>query len=130
MAVRGMQESRANRTVRAAIFVLVAAALALAGFLALKSLFRGASLPGCGSGSGCDAVMGSRWGRLGFIPVAVPGAARYLAIRVTFWFTRMRASPAQQKTAWSVLVVLSMTAIGAVLWFTALQWFVIKQVCV
>jgi len=86
-------------------------------------------MPGCGSGSGCDAVMSSRWGRWGFIPVAVPGAAVYLAILIALWFTGARASTAQQKTAWSALVVLSATTIGAVLWFSALQLFVIKRIC-
>src|SRR3984957_16717651 len=45
-------------------------------------------LPGCGAGSGCDAVTRSRWARWCGVPVAGPAALLYLVLLAGFLFLR------------------------------------------
>src|SRR5205823_8786335 len=66
-----------HATTWTAIFAGFACAASV--YLLLRSLSP-AALPGCGDRGGCDAVLSSRWAKIGPVPVAGPGAALYLLL--------------------------------------------------
>ncbi len=80
------------------------------------------SLAGCGAGSGCANVLGSKWSMVwAVIPVSVFSCLLYLALIVTLcrrghWVAWLRSL-----LAWVLLV--------AALWFIALQFFVVRTLC-
>ena len=112
------------------IWIPSAVAFGLALVLLWKTIGRGA-LPGCGGGSGCDAVTSSRWSRWWRLPVAALGAALYLAMVACALAARTSGPPAAASTSllWTALLALAVLAIGASLWFVAVQALVIRAVC-
>jgi uncharacterized membrane protein len=76
------------------------------------------SVAGCGDGSGCANVLGSRWSQVFGIPVSALAAALYLAL---FGLTFRPARPP--------LLVVCFLLFGAAAWFMGLQAFVIRSWC-
>ncbi len=76
-------------------------------------------MPGCGGGSGCDAVLSSRFSRIGPIPVSA------LAIPIFL----MMAILALRDQSHSLHLGLAILAAGAAIWFISIQAFVIHRFC-
>ena len=106
-------------------FVFIAAVSALAAALSallLVQSLRGAGIPGCGGGSGCDAVLSSRFSRLGPIPVSAPATAVFLMMATC-------ALTASSKQSRQLLAGLAILATGAAIWFISIQALVIGHFC-
>ena len=108
--------------------VLLVAALVLSIYLGWVS-FGGSAAAGCGPNSGCDKVLNSRWSKWFGIPVSVPAFFLYSLMLAALLRLTPKASPQQQRQVWSLLVPAAWVVIGAVVWFVALQLFVIKAMC-
>jgi uncharacterized membrane protein len=97
-------------------------------YLAWESLHNG-SVAGCGAGSGCNAVLQSRWAYWMGLPVSVPAVLVYFALLGSTVLLQKNSSPDDQRGSWAAIIVLSIVLIGSALWFTGLQVFVIKSFC-
>lgn len=129
-AVQNSQGARADQGPGLAIArVLLTVAAMAATYLAYVSLSNG-PVAGCGSGSGCDKVLQSRWAYWFGIPSSLPAVAVYLGLIVATMFAQSRAAaPEIRRRAWMLTVALSVVIAGAALWFVGLQAFVIKAFC-
>lgn len=106
--------------------LLSVVALVLSIVMALHSL-RGTAMIGCGAGSSCDNVLGSRWSSLmGAIPVAGLAAGVYLAILLCLCFARDKEIG---PLAWKMLLVFGGAILGSAVWFFILQKWIIGQFC-
>jgi uncharacterized membrane protein len=103
-------------------------AIAGAGYLAWASLHNG-PVAGCGTESGCDRVLHSRWAYWLDIPVSVPALLVYLALLGGTILLQRRPAPDDERGSWAALIALSVIVAGAALWFVGLQVFVIKAFC-
>jgi len=106
----------------ALVAALSALAAAFAAFLLVQS-FRGAGIPGCGEGSGCDAVLSSRFSRLGPIPVSAVALPVFLMMAAC-------ALTASKILSRQLLAGLAILASGAAIWFISIQAFVIHHFCI
>lgn len=105
---------------------LATVALALCIVMALHSL-RETQMIGCGAGSSCDSVMGSRWSSLmGVIPVAGIAAGVYLAILLCLCFVKDKEIA---PLAWKFLLAFGGAILGSAIWFFILQKWVLGQFC-
>ena len=119
------------RRFKTTALLLCAACLALAGWMLFHSL-TGARMVGCGAGSGCDSVMGSPWAYvLGSIPVSLPAAVSYLliALCVLFLGGETEEDRSLDRILRPLLLVLAGALVGAALWFSYLQLFVLHAFC-
>ena len=107
---------------------LLLVAIAGAGYLAWASLHNG-PVAGCGSESGCDRVLHSRWAYWLDIPVSVPALLVYLALLGATVLLQKRPGPDDERGSWAAIITLSVIVAGAALWFVGLQVFVIKAFC-
>lgn len=108
---------------RWAIFVLAVVAFVLSLWLTIQKLTgKIDTLAGCGAGSGCANVLGSKWSMvLGVIPVSVFSCILYLALMVSLWMRGGMVRWFRMLLAWMFL--------AAAVWFTALQLFVMHSIC-
>ena len=119
------------RRFKTVALLLCAACLALAGWMLFHSL-TGARMVGCGAGSGCDSVMGSPWAYvLGSIPVSLPAAVSYLLIALCILFLggETEEDRSLDRFLRPLLLVLAGALVGAALWFSYLQLFVLHAFC-
>lgn len=119
------------RRFKTVALLLCAACLALAGWMLFHSL-TGARMVGCGAGSGCDSVMGSPWAYvLGSIPVSLPAAVSYLllALCILFLGGETEEDRSLDRFLWPLLLILAGALVGAALWFSYLQLFVLHAFC-
>ena len=80
------------------------------------------SLTGCGAGSDCANVLGSKWSMvMGLIPVSVFSCLLYLVMMVSLWMRGDLMVWLRSLFAWILL--------SAALWFIALQLFVMQIIC-
>jgi uncharacterized membrane protein len=107
---------------------LLAVAITGAGYLAWASLHNG-PVAGCGSESGCERVLHSRWAYWLDIPVSVPALLVYLALLGGTILLQKRPAPDDERGSWAAIIALSVIVAGAALWFVGLQVFVIKAFC-
>lgn len=104
------------------IFLCLAAAGVSLWLSAEKWSGRIDSLAGCGAGSGCANVLGSKWSMvLGLVPVSVFSLLLYVSVLLSLRFNRQGARWMRALAAWLCL--------WAALWFTGLQFFVLKSFC-
>lgn len=104
-----------------ALLAVIAAGLSL--WLTIEKL-NGTitTLAGCGGGSDCANVMGSKWSMvLGVIPVSVFSLLLYLGILVSLWMKGNAVGWSRQLAAWII--------IGSAGWFTVLQLEVLGSFC-
>ena len=108
---------------RWAISVLAVVAFVLSLWLTIQKLTgKIDALAGCGAGSGCANVLGSKWSMvLGVIPVSVFSCILYLALMVSLWMRGGMVRWFRMLLAWMFL--------AAAVWFTALQLFVMHSIC-
>ena len=119
------------RRFKTVALLLCAACLALAGWMLYHSL-TGARMVGCGAGSGCDSVMGSPWAYvLGSIPVSLPAAVSYLLIALCILFLggETEEDRSLDRFLWPLMLILAGALVGAALWFSYLQLFVLHAFC-
>ena len=119
------------RRFKTTALLLCAACLALAGWMLFHSL-TGARMVGCGAGSGCDSVMGSPWAYvLGGVPVSLPAAVSYLLIALCILFLggESEEDRSLDRFLWPLMLVLAGALVGAALWFSYLQLFVLHAFC-
>ena len=140
------------RRFKTLLLPLCAACLLLAGWMVYHAL-SGGQLAGCGAGSGCDSVMGSRWAwTLRGVPVALPAAALYALLLVCILFLedcrsepamtderhsgRLSShsgldpeSPSLNLLLWPLMRFFAGCIVGAALWFGYLQAFVLHAFC-
>jgi uncharacterized membrane protein len=107
---------------------LLAVAIAGAGYLAWASLHNG-PVAGCGTESGCDKVLHSRWAYWIDIPVSVPALLVYLGLLGATVLLQKRPAPDDERGSWAAIIALSVIVAGAALWFVGLQVFVIHAFC-
>ncbi len=108
--------------------VLLAVAIAGAGYLAWVSFHNG-PVAGCGTESGCNKVLQSRWAYWLDIPVSVPALFVYLALFGSTVLLQKRQGPDDQRGSWAAIIILSVMLAGAALWFVSLQVFVLHSFC-
>ena len=108
--------------------VLLVIAASGAGYLAWESFHNG-PVAGCGAGSGCSAVLESRWAYWLGLPVSVPAVLVYLALLGSTVLLQKNASPDDQRGSWAAMIVLSVVLIGSALWFVSLQVLILKSFC-
>ena len=80
------------------------------------------TLAGCGAGSGCEQVLGSRWSMaVAVLPVSLLAAVAYLAASVSVW---------KSGAPWpAIRLGLAATLVSAAAWFGGLQLFAVAQIC-
>ncbi len=80
------------------------------------------TLAGCGGGSDCANVLGSKWSMVfGVLPVSVLSSLLYMAVFASLWMQGVMVSWFRQLAAWVI--------IGSAIWFTVLQIFVLGSLC-
>ena len=90
----------------------------------------GVSIAGCGGGSPCEQVLGSRWSAIaGIFPVSGLAAGVYLAMLVAGFFIGPSSEAPLRNLAWSVMLILAGSVAGSAIWFTILQKWVIGDFC-
>ena len=108
--------------------LLGAVALVLCVIMSLHSL-SGSGLAGCGPGSSCDGVLGSRWSLiLGILPVSVLAAGVYVTFLICLFLVDS-VDDEFRPAVWSVLLVVSGAVAGSAVWFILLQYFEIGMFC-
>ena len=99
--------------------LLALAGLAISLYLfVLKLTGRIDYLVGCGAGSGCDNVLGSRWSQWFHLPVTGLAAGMYAALLLATW-----------RPSRPVYAGLAICFAGAALWFYAILIFELKAFC-
>ena len=83
-------------------------------------------LPGCGSGSACEAVTRGRWSRVGPIPVSLVGAVFYASL---FAAVAMLSFELRSAVLLPVVATAANVAILAAAWFFFLQLVVVRRLC-
>lgn len=112
----------------ALIRLLLLAAAGISGYLLSVSLGSG-QVAGCGQGSSCDAVLQSPWSRVLGVPVSAFALIVDLALLLTTLACGPKSAPRQRRGAWEILAPGAVMVLGAALWFTALQVFVLHRYC-
>ncbi len=89
------------------------------------------SLAGCGEGSvfDCGSVLKSKWSRWFTIPVSLLAAVTYVGMLLSLALAQ--SGPTGRRTFfWKIVMVLSLSAGAAAVWFIFLQVFVLKHLCI
>ena len=110
------------------MLILATLAGAVAAYLTVQSAILGGSPIGCGSGSGCAAVLSSKWSKVLGLPISAFATLIYVVVIVLLVATRGK-SPAEARGAWSVLVFLATAISAAAVWFIFLQAVRIGSYC-
>src|SRR5579863_5004394 len=108
---------------------LSVAAWGISGYLLAVSLDQQRLPVGCGAGSGCAAVLASRWSSLLGLPVGGAAAVVYLGVFIATFYIEAQRTVAIRRTAWSLLIWSAAIIAGAALWFISLQLCVIDAIC-
>jgi len=108
---------------------LIVAAASVSGYLLSVSLDQQRLPVGCGAGSGCAAVLASRWSSLLGIPVGGAAVVVYLAALIATCFLGGQRPARVRRTAWSLLIGAAVIIAGAAVWFIALQIWVVNAIC-
>jgi uncharacterized membrane protein len=90
----------------------------------LFATIKNGPVAGCGGGSSCDTVLKSRWAYLlPGVPVTAPALFTYLVLLYGLFFKP------DSDTFIGVFLIGSLMVIGAAIWFTGIQAFVLKTFC-
>lgn len=87
---------------------------------------------GCGVGSGCGSVTGSRWAYfLGNVPVSLPALVLYVVMLICSLFYEGKGKDAASldRLIQPLLLVLAGSVVGSALWFSWLQAGVLHSFC-
>ena len=110
---------------RILLVALILVALAVSAILSWHYI-TGKAMAGCGGGSPCSQVLGSRWSALaGIFPVSGLALAMYFAMLVVVFFIGANTEVSVRRLAWYAIIMLSGAVAGSAVWFTAIQkWFI------
>ena len=108
--------------------ILVVLALVIDLYLAYAGI-SGDSVVGCGPDSDCDKVLQSKWSKLFGIPVSLFALPLYVGLIYSVGLFRENIEPRKQRYAWRLTLFCSFLVLGAAIWFTFLQIFIIKSIC-
>ncbi len=90
----------------------------------------GGQIAGCGGGSPCEKVLGSRWSEIaGILPVSGLAMGAYLALMTASFFSGPQTELPVRRTAWRAMLVLAGAVTGSAIWFTVLQKWIIGAFC-
>ncbi len=114
-----------NRWFLSGAVLAAAGAAAITGYLLVVSLASWGQPLGCGSGSGCAEVLGSRWAEVLGIPVSAAALGVDLAVIALCVLALTR------NVGWETrpLAVLAGCLLAAAIWFLGLQWFAVGAFC-
>lgn len=102
-----------------ALRLLALGGLLLSGWLLIqKATGKITYLVGCGAGSGCENVLGSRWSQWFYVPVTALSLLLYAAL-LLFTFKRQRTA----------LLAIGTCLAGAAIWFGIVQAFILRSFC-
>lgn len=111
---------------------LFAFCLVLGIYMLIHSM-TGASLVGCGAGSGCDSVMGSPWAYIaGVVSVAAPAVVTYILMIICILFLSDRQDKESQDLngmIWLMMLIMGGAIVGVAVWFSYLQIAVLHNFC-
>lgn len=108
---------------------LIIVALAMSAVLSWHYITGGA-MAGCGSGSSCSRVLGSRWSALaGIFPVSGMALGVYSAMLAVVFFVGANTENSVRRLAWYAILLLSGSAVGSAIWFTIIQKRFIGEFC-
>ena len=113
------------------VMILIAGAgLSLASYLSWIGL-SSSKVVGCGDGQvfDCSHVIYSKWSTVFEMPVALPATALYVTTLLAIVTRMFSQRDSVRRIASSVVIVASVAAALAAVWFTALQMFVLKHMC-
>lgn len=111
-------------------FIPTTGALLISGYLSFVSLVLGVAPAGCGAGSGCGQVLASHYATIMGLPVSIPALGVYVPAIVLLLLVKRRKQNAQTPAMLRALLVLAAGVIfGSVIWFTFLQFFVLREAC-
>jgi uncharacterized membrane protein len=110
------------------IRLLIATAAGISAYLLSVSL-SGGNAVGCAPGSSCDEVLQSNWAYVFGIPVSGLALLVDLAFLFTTFACGPRSTPQQRRSAWEILIPCAVLVLGAAIWFTALQAFIVQRFC-
>jgi len=109
-------------------FIFTAAAILVAGYLLWATTGVRNQLVGCGAGSGCDDVLGSRWSLWLGLPVSFFALTFYALLAVSIIAIR---SGRIEGTKWMPWLTTCAWAAGiAILWFVFIQAAIIGRYCI
>lgn len=121
-----MELASSNR-VKVVTILLAGLAAGLSGLLLYQSQTM-EMLPGCGGGSGCETVLGSKWSVWFGIPVSLPALGIYTAMFAAVLMRDPETRHAQPPIEW-VMVLCAVAAIAAALWFVTVQVAFVGALC-
>jgi len=107
--------------------LLAGLAVALSALLLYQSQTQDA-LPGCGGGSGCGAVLTSRWAYWFGIPVSLPAMLLYTTM-LSAVAMRDPISKRPQRPAVFIMAICAIAAMFAAAWFISVQLLILKELC-
>ncbi len=111
------------------IAIVAAVATAVSAWMLVGS-FGMKGLPGCGAGSGCDALTRGRWSRWGAMPVSGLGFGIYAVLLAAAILARAGVSPNAKIILFDVLTTCTLLAAGSAIWFVLIQALVVRRFCV
>jgi uncharacterized membrane protein len=107
------------------IRILAVMALALSVYILWTSSSQKAELAGCGEGSGCEAVLQTKWSSWFGLPVSAGAIVVYGSILILTFSVKV-----ENARGWRLLVFFSLLASASGVWFMLLQAFLIKSYCI
>ena len=108
---------------------LILTALVISAILSWHYI-TGKAMAGCGGGSPCSNVLGSRWSALaGVFPVSGLALGMYFAMLIVVFFIGADTEISVRRLAWSAILVFSGAVAGSAIWFTAVQKWIIGEHC-
>lgn len=108
--------------------VLAVGALGVSGYLSYVSLVTGISPAGCGSGSGCAAVLASKWSRVLGVPVSLLAVVAYLDILFAL-VMETRGAGWMRRLTRPAIAIWSGVIVGSAAWFMYIQLVELGAVC-
>lgn len=113
------------------LFPIVIICLVASVIMLLHSV-NGTHLVGCGAGSSCDNVMGSRWAYIGRLPVSAVAVVTYVVFLVCLLFLsngKKKEDLELDNVILIIMHVLGGAILGAALWFSYIQIGILHQFC-
>lgn len=109
--------------------LLVVAAAGVTGYLLAVTWIQGSLPAGCGSGSGCAAVLSSRWASVLGFPVSAPALALDLSLLLLLCLPPGRSD---RSRAWlfGLRLLLAATVAWSAVWFLGVQLALVGKLCV
>ena len=106
-------------------------AIGISSYLAWTAL-TSSKIAGCGGGRlfNCGHVINSQWSLWMGIPVSLMAIGNYAILGVALWLgATRRMSVSMSNMAWTVVTLTALSAGAAAIWFTGLQFFILKHLC-